>query len=118
MRRRHRLNQPSRISEKISLSDWLQVFSFVDKHPSMTQKEVVTHFRTLATGALVFSQETLSRKLNPAKRQELEARVGSNPTALSSKRERVVTRPDVERAMILWVQSMEDDKGETVTGTC
>ncbi|KAJ6616956.1 hypothetical protein B0H10DRAFT_1765294, partial [Mycena sp. CBHHK59/15] len=100
--------------ENLTLSDWLQVFSFVDRHPSMTQKEIVAHFKTLASSALVFSQETLSRKLNPAKRQELEDRVASNPTVLSSKRECVIRWPDVKRAVILWVHTMED-KGETVT---
>ena len=43
----------------------------------------------------------------------MEARMQSHPNALSSKRPRVVTRPDVDRALWLWVQHMEK-KGEAV----
>jgi hypothetical protein len=39
----------------------------------------------------------------------------SNPSALSSKRPRIVTRPDVERALVIWLRSMEE-KRETVNG--
>ena len=46
------------------LSDWLTVFAYVDAHPSVSQIEVVKHFRTLKTGALLFSQSTLSWKLH------------------------------------------------------
>jgi hypothetical protein len=89
----------------------INVFAYCDLH---LEKEISDHFKGLATGALEFSQETLSRKL--AKRSELEARVNSNPNALSMKRERIVTRTDVERrALVLWVEHMES-KGETVTG--
>jgi hypothetical protein len=35
--------------------------------------------------------------------------------ALSSKRVRIVTRPDVERALFKWVKHMEE-LGESVTG--
>ena len=35
--------------------------------------------------------------------------------ALSAKCPRIVTRPDVERALVLWIYSMEE-KGESVTG--
>ncbi len=45
----------------------------------------------------------------------MEARVQSNPNALSCKRPRVVTRPDVDHALWLWVQKMER-KGEIVNG--
>ena len=44
----------------------------------------------------------------------MEARIHDNPSALSSKRPRIVTRPDVERALVLWVQHMEH-KNEMVT---
>ncbi|KAF8174437.1 hypothetical protein K438DRAFT_1488151, partial [Mycena galopus ATCC 62051] len=93
--------------------DWLNVFAFVDEHPDMSQEDVTKHFRTLATGPLIFSQETLSRNLR--KRAEIEERAKKNPSALSSKRDRVVTRPDVERGLVLWVAQIEG-KGETVTG--
>jgi len=35
---------------------------------------------------------------------------------LSSKRARIVTRPDVERALVLWVRHMLETKKETVSG--
>ncbi|KAF8172165.1 hypothetical protein K438DRAFT_1772800 [Mycena galopus ATCC 62051] len=85
--------------------DWLNVFAFVDEHPDMSQADVTKHFRTLATGPLIFSQETLSRNLR--KRAEIEERAKKNPSALSSKRDRVVTRPDVERGLVLWVAQIE-----------
>ena len=45
----------------------------------------------------------------------MEACMDSNPNALSSKRPRVVTRPDVDLALWLWVQQM-NQKGEVVNG--
>jgi hypothetical protein len=96
------------------LHDWMTVFAFCDTHTDMNQQVVSAHFKGLKDGALEFSQETLSQKL--AKRSELEARVHSNPNALSMKRECVVTRPDVERVLVLWVEHMIEEKGETVTG--
>jgi hypothetical protein len=80
----------------------------------MSQTAVVAHFKTKKDGSLTFTQGALSRAI--AQRAELEARKDANPTALSSKRARVVTRPDVERALILWVRHLADSKGETVTG--
>lgn len=99
--------------ENLTLHDWLTVFRFIDDHPSLVQANIVSHFKTRKEGALLFSQLALS--WNIKQRVELEERAGSNPMALSSKHPRVVTRPDVERALILWVRSMEE-KGETVTG--
>lgn len=43
------------------------------------------------------------------------AKLASTPTALSSKCAQIVTQPDVEEALRLWVQHMEQ-KWETVTG--
>lgn len=48
--------------------------------------------------------------------QGLEQRVHDNPSALSSKRARIVTRPDVEKALVCWFHTMED-KGEHFTGS-
>ncbi|KAF9235824.1 hypothetical protein BU15DRAFT_33890, partial [Melanogaster broomeanus] len=93
--------------------DWLTVFAYIDQHPDKTQTDVVNFFRTRAEGALEFTQATLSRRLK--EREEIESRAQSNPTALSSKRPRVVTRPDVEEALVLWVRSMEL-KGEIMNG--
>jgi Tc5 transposase DNA-binding domain len=99
--------------KNLTLHDWMTVFSFIDLHPGMDQGKVVEHFERKTDGALIFNQSTLSRKLRM--RSDLEERVHSNPNALSSKRPRVVTRPDVEKAIVLWFQSMEK-RGETVTG--
>jgi hypothetical protein len=91
----------------------LTIYAYIDSHrshPSISQLDVVTHFRTLKTGALVFTQSTLSRKLR--ERSKLEARVNNNPNALFGKRPRGVTSPE---ALVLWVRRMEN-KGETLTG--
>ena len=101
--------------ENLTLADWLTVLEFWDKHRwSMSQNAVVAHFKNKKDGSLTFTQGALSRAI--ARRAELEARKDMNPTALSSKRARVVTRPDVERALILWVRHLADSKAEIVTG--
>jgi len=99
--------------ENLTLHDWKTVYAFVDAHPGMSQGQVVDHFKTKRDGALIFTQSTLSRKMK--NRSDLEARTDSYPNALSSKRPRIVTRPDVERALALWVRHMEA-KRETVNG--
>lgn len=97
----------------LTLHDWLTVIRYVESHPDMTQLQIVDYFRSRKEGALIFTQSTLSRKLH--ERAELKGRATANPTALSSKRPHVVTNPKVERALVLWVRSMEQ-KGETVNG--
>jgi hypothetical protein len=104
---------PTKKHETLTLHDWMTVFTYMDDHPSMTQGDVVRHFATKVDGALTFDQSTLSRKVKA--RPELEKRITSYPNALSSKRLRTVTRPDVERALVLWAQHMEE-KGETFNG--
>ena len=100
--------------KNLTLFDWMTVYAYVDTLPQpVNQRQVVRHFASRHEGALVFSQPTLSRKLK--ERPEMEARVHSIPNALSSKRPRVVTRPDVDEALWLWVQEMEK-KGEIVNG--
>ena len=79
----------------------------------MSQGDIVSYFKTKADGALQFTQSSLSQKIQ--QRKVLEERATSNPNALSSKHPRIVTRPDVECALILWVRHMEEAK-ETVTG--
>jgi hypothetical protein len=49
--------------QNLTLSDWMTVYSYVDSHPNVAQADIVCHFNTLATGALIFNQSTLSRKL-------------------------------------------------------
>jgi Tc5 transposase DNA-binding domain len=105
--------QKDDLRENLTLHDWLVVFRYMDDHPKESQSNVVAYFRSLRDGSLHFDQSTLSRNLK--KRQELENRAASFPTALSQKRQRIVTRPDVERSLLLWVRHMED-KNETVSG--
>ena len=84
----------------------MTVYAYVDTLPHpIKQADVVNYFATRPEGPLIFTQSTLSRKLQH--RSEMEARVSSNANALSSKRPRVVTRLDVDRALFLWVQHME-----------
>jgi len=97
----------------LTLSDWLTVLKYADEHPLISQGDIVEHFKTKIDGALHFSQSALSCAIG--RRTELEERSQSNPTALSSKRARIVTRPDVERALVLWVSHMLEKK-ETVSG--
>jgi hypothetical protein len=109
-----RVIKPDR-RENLTLADWLTVLEFWDKHKgTMSQTAVVNYFKSKKDGSLTFTQGALSRAI--ARHAELEARRDANPTALSSKRARVVTRPDVERALILWVRHMAESKGETVSG--
>jgi hypothetical protein len=105
--------KPSTKRDNLTLFDWACIFSYIDEHPDVSQGDVVNHFRTLRDGALVFTQSTLSRKLKD--RAKLEERMTSFPNALSSKRMRVVTQPDVECALVLWIQHMEK-KNEQVNG--
>ncbi|THH15958.1 hypothetical protein EUX98_g9379 [Antrodiella citrinella] len=109
--------QPAKSNSRanLTLHDWLTVVAFVNAHPAMSQAAIVQHFATLADGALLFSQAALSRKLKPDMRAELDRRSHDHANALSSKHVRVVTRPDVDRALILWVRHMEG-KGEVVNG--
>ncbi|KAF9219961.1 DDE-domain-containing protein [Gyrodon lividus] len=95
----------------LTLSDWMMVFAYVNSHPTLPQNCIVEHFQTLKSGALIFTQSTLCHKLQD--QEALEVRVHDNPNALSLKRPHIVTRPDIERALVLWVQQMEN-KGETV----
>jgi len=91
----------------------MTIYAYVDEHPRMSQGDIVQHFASQADGALIFTQSTLSRKLKSC--PEIEKCVTSYPNALSSKHACIVTWPDVERALILWVKHMEE-KGETVNG--
>ncbi|KIJ44990.1 hypothetical protein M422DRAFT_251629 [Sphaerobolus stellatus SS14] len=103
----------SKKRENLTLHDWMTVFAFIDKHPGLSQDDIVNHFKTRAEGVLKFNQSMLSRKIKD--RGKLEARVNTHPNALSSKCPRIVTWPDIERALALWVHHMEE-KGETVNG--
>ena len=106
---------PNHLRSNLTLHDWLRVVDWYDRNQPVLQDETVKHFRNLREDALIFTQSTLSRHLTQKGRQHDQARLVSTPTALSSKRVRIVTRPDVEEALRLWVAHMEQ-KRETVTG--
>lgn len=92
--------------ENLTHGDWLVVFDYIHDHPNAKQEEIVEHFATLQKGALFFTQGTLSRNLK--KEAKIRAKVKDNALELSSKRDRVVTRPDVEQAVLLWARHMEE----------
>ncbi|EGO30839.1 hypothetical protein SERLADRAFT_432479 [Serpula lacrymans var. lacrymans S7.9] len=102
-----------RSRQNLTLGDWLTVFTYIDTHPNTPQADIVAHFCTLKSGALIFTQSALSQKLKD--HIALEARINDNPSALSAKHPRIVTRPDVEKALVLWIQSMEA-RGEHFIG--
>ncbi|KAF8222497.1 hypothetical protein L208DRAFT_1322521 [Tricholoma matsutake] len=98
--------------KNLTLHDWMTVFTFIDQHPDMTQGNIVKHFASKSDSALLFNQCTLSQKLKSW--EELEKHITSHPNALSSKHlchkhPDVVTRPDVERALILRMSLMLGD---------
>ena len=107
--------KPAQTTQRENLTghDWMTVYAYVDEHPGVSQGEIVRHFASKMCGALIFTQSTLLRKLKSW--PELEKCVTSFPNALSSKHAHIVTRPDVERALVPWVKHMEE-KGETVNG--
>ncbi|KIK19908.1 hypothetical protein PISMIDRAFT_106710 [Pisolithus microcarpus 441] len=73
----------------LTLSDWMNVYSYIDSHLDCTQSEIVHYFSTLSTRALIFDQSTLSHKLQD--HPKMESHVHENPTALSSKQPCMVT---------------------------
>ena len=106
------ISTKSRQHRNLTVNDWLTVFAPTDAHPHISQTSVCDHFCSLANGALEFNQTTLSRKLK--KREDLEAYATSFPNAVSTRHECIVTHPDVDRALYLWVKSMKA-KSEVVT---
>ncbi|KAK7025913.1 hypothetical protein R3P38DRAFT_2419837, partial [Favolaschia claudopus] len=110
-----RLAQAER-RQDLTYSDWVQVFDFADDNPALGQKDIVAHFASRPDkdgGKLLFTQSALSKKLK--RKAELRAAVSADPSALSLKRARVVTCPEVDEALGLWARDMEE-KRQTVTG--
>ena len=85
---------PATSRKNLTLADWLTVYAYVDQHPTAKQGDVVRHFATLESGALIFDQSTLSRKLR--ERPDMEARVNDDPSALSSKRPLARPKPETQ----------------------
>jgi hypothetical protein len=109
------VRKPKHARSNLTTRDWLEVVAYADANPHLSQADVCKHFANNSDGALHFDQSNLSRHLTSKGRTRDQARVESNPGGLSAKRIRVVTRPDVEQMLWLWVQHMEE-KGEQVTG--
>ncbi|KAL1715102.1 hypothetical protein EV715DRAFT_175250, partial [Schizophyllum commune] len=105
---------PTGARRRLALGDWLTVFRFMDDHPDMKQGEVVAHFGSLKKGQLLFSQSALSKRHSQREAMEDEAQNGP-ANALSAKRRRVVTQPQVDKGLYLWTKRMEA-KGESFTG--
>jgi len=99
----------------LTLGDWLHVVEWYDQNQPISQDATVKYFRNLCEGTLIFDQGSLSRHLTKKGCQHDQEKLAATPTALSSKRAHIVTRPDVEKALRLWVEHMEQ-KHETVTG--
>ena len=108
------ITKPKHARSNLTLSDWLEVVQYYNNNRPLSQPEVVKHFANRTEGALLFSQSALSRHLAKKGREEDQQRLLANPSALSGKRVRIVTRPDVEKALVLWVKHMEE-KLEHVT---
>jgi len=99
----------------LTLSDWLHVVEWYDQNQPVSQDATVKQFRNLCEGALIFDQASLSCHLTKKGHQKDQERLAATPTALSAKKARIVTRPDVEEALRLWVEHMER-RHETVMG--
>ena len=98
----------------LTLHDWLQVVDWYDHQP-ISQAETVKYFKNFHDDALLFIQGSFSCHLTKKGCELDQAKLASTPTELSSKHAQIVTWPDVEEALQLWVQHMEK-KWETVTG--
>ncbi|KAH9013971.1 hypothetical protein EDB85DRAFT_1852030, partial [Lactarius pseudohatsudake] len=108
------ITKPKQEWSNLTLSDWLKVIQYYDSNQPISQPEVVKYFSNCSEGALLFSQSALSQHLSQKGREEDQQRLLSNPTALSGKKAQLVTWPDVEKALFLWVKHMEE-KLEHVT---
>ena len=108
------MSKPSTIWEHLTLHNWLGVVQYFDSNQPISQEEVVKHFTGRPDGALRFSQSALSRHLSKKGHEEDQSRLAANPTALLGKKAWIVTWPDGERALVLWVKHMEE-KLEHVT---
>ena len=108
------ISTKSCLCKNLTVNDWLTVFAFIDTHLHISQTGKCDHFWSLAGGTLEFNHATLSWKLK--KWENLEAYATSFLNAVSTKCECIVTHPDVDWALYLWVKSMEAES-EVVTGS-
>ncbi|CED83930.1 HTH CenpB-type DNA-binding domain [Phaffia rhodozyma] len=90
----------------LTTGDWLIVFDWMDKNPKSNQLRTVEHFKNNPDGpSLIFNQATLSRNLK--KRQLIEERAETTHNGRSLKRARKVKFPDVEAALLRWIEEGE-----------
>ena len=107
-------NTPSQ-RNNLTLHNWLCVRNWYDNNQLVSQAETVSHFKNLPDNALLFTQGTLSHHLTKKGHEQDDTRLVSTPSALSLKQAHIVMWPDIEEALWLWVQHMEQ-KQETVMG--
>lgn len=96
--------------KNLTTGQWLDVIDFVKSHPDMTQEAVCVHFRSKGWK---LKQGTLSKNLKREDQLRQQALATSNGP--NTKRARIVTCPEVERALLLWFRAMEE-RGESPTG--
>jgi len=97
---------PQTMCKNLTLSDWLNVVDYHDTHQLISQNKLVAYFSKQPEGGLIFTQSSLSCHLSQKGHEEDQAKLTANPTALSAKIVWVVTSPDVEKALMLWVKPM------------
>ena len=105
--------KPSR--PRLTLEEWLEIVAYFDNHKGISQPDVVKHFRDRLQKPLHFDQGSLSRHLSVKGRAADQEQLLATPTSLTGKKIPIVTRPDVEAALVLWVKHM-DQKKEHATG--
>ena len=99
----------------LTLHNWLHVRNWYDNNQLVSQAETVSHFKYLPNDALLFTQKTLSHHLTKKGCKQDDTRLVSTPSALSLKQAHIVMQLDIEEALWLWMQHMEQ-KWETVMG--
>ena len=106
--------------ENLTLHDWMVIFAFMDKHPHISQGDVVKHFASKKDGALVFNvAELVKRKriigcppsledlVNPAEEQE----IGDSPYKFEGGDAEIVA--EVRHEMAVERGEIIDDKDES-----
>jgi len=86
------------------------ILDWAKKQPDLTEEKVVEFWRL--KGYKV-TQPSFNR--NKKNEEELRKKITQTPIAANAKRPRIVSNPIVERALVLWQDSMER-QGHSVTG--
>ena len=111
------ISTKKKAKEHLTNYDRLQVLAYIDEHPQASQKDVANYFSTRSDadgGGLIMDRSTVSRiKANRAK---IMTQAKATPSGLDMKKPHQVVSPEVERALYLWVQHLNDKKGEVASG--